>query len=579
MYGKFFKRLIDFTLSLIALIVLSPLLLILTIIGAIIMKGNPFFIQKRPGMINRKTGEERIISLIKFRTMTNAKDSQGNLLPDEKRLVPYGKFLRSTSLDELPSLVNIVCGQLSICGPRPLLGRYLPYYTEEERHRHDVRPGLTGWAQVNGRNFISWEETFEYDLFYIKNISLALDIKILLLTLKKVVLRADITYATQGTEGSSGKTVHDALDIERREKMSFEIGSTFWEYDLETTENKNSFWWQTKSVNKIFLKSGRNAIKALCRIVDSTNRVVLVPSYTCETVIEPFLDEGWHIHYYKIDKDLCINIDYLEKLVAETSPKMIFVHSYFGFSFNQGEIEALEKFSKQGIEIAEDMTQSLFSEQRLPFADYYIASFRKFLAIPDGGVLISRKSIPNLGIQECDNAISKIAFEAFDEKRRYFETLKSDIKDSFREKYETLKNLIGDNNKLREISDVSLKLILSCDKKNLSLKRTANYLYLLNGISNIQSVTPITKEISSGETPLYLPVYTNYRRELQSILAKNNIYCPVIWPRSNYISINDNDVSFMYEHMLCFPIDQRYDSNDMQKVIDLLKNYNIYMGD
>ncbi len=198
MYTKFFKRFFDFILSLVALIILSPLLLILTVIGAIVMKGNPFFLQKRPGKINKKTGEERILSLFKFRTMTNAKDADGNLLPDEKRLVPYGKFLRSTSLDELPSLLNILFGSLSIVGPRPLLVEYLPYYTEEERHRHDVRPGLTGWAQVNGRNNIgSWEERFTYDLEYIEKCSFIFDIKIILLTVKKVIKRSDILVGSE----------------------------------------------------------------------------------------------------------------------------------------------------------------------------------------------------------------------------------------------------------------------------------------------------------------------------------------------------------------------------------------------
>ena len=164
MYAKFFKRFFDFILSLTALVVLSPVLLILTIIGAIAMKGNPFFIQKRPGMIDKKTGKERIISLLKFRTMTNERDSEGSLLPDEKRLVPYGKFLRSSSLDELPSLINILVGSVSIVGPRPLLVEYLPWYTEEERHRHDVRPGLTGWAQVNGRNSVGWDRRLQLDL-------------------------------------------------------------------------------------------------------------------------------------------------------------------------------------------------------------------------------------------------------------------------------------------------------------------------------------------------------------------------------------------------------------------------------
>lgn len=216
MYAKFLKRAIDFFLSLIAVLILSPILVILIIVGAIAMKGNPFFTQMRPGKINKKTGKEKIFRLIKFRTMSNAKDENGNLLPDDKRLNKYGKFLRKTSLDELPELLNILVGDMAIVGPRPLLVRYLPYYTEEERKRHTVRPGMTGWAQVNGRNFISWEETFELDVDYVNKITFGRDVKIIFLTVKKVVSHADITDATQGTEDSSGKKVHDALDIERR---------------------------------------------------------------------------------------------------------------------------------------------------------------------------------------------------------------------------------------------------------------------------------------------------------------------------------------------------------------------------
>ena len=196
MYAKFFKRAIDFILSLCALIVLSPLLVILTIVGAICMKGNPFFVQKRPGK------NERIISLLKFRTMTNEKDKDGKLLPDEIRLVSYGKFLRSTSLDELPSLINILIGDLSIIGPRPLLIEYLPWYTETEKHRHDVRPGLTGWAQVNGRNTVNWDWRFELDVEYVNNISFRFDLKIFLMTIQKVLKRSDIAEDTRVVEGN-----------------------------------------------------------------------------------------------------------------------------------------------------------------------------------------------------------------------------------------------------------------------------------------------------------------------------------------------------------------------------------------
>ncbi len=186
LYRVFFKRFYDMLLSGIAILVLSPILLILIIVGAIKMKGNPFFTQLRPG----KGG--KIFKLIKFRTMSNAKDENGKLLPDEKRLNKYGKILRSTSLDELPELFNIFVGHMSIVGPRPLLPSYLPYYTEEERHRHDVRPGLTGYAQVNGRNAISWDEKLAYDVEYVADISLLGDIKIIIQTALKVVKRADI---------------------------------------------------------------------------------------------------------------------------------------------------------------------------------------------------------------------------------------------------------------------------------------------------------------------------------------------------------------------------------------------------
>lgn len=176
MYAKCFKRLMDFVLSLCALIVLSPIFLVLIIIGAIFMRGNPFFCQLRPGK------DEKIFKLIKFRTMDNRKDENGELLPDEVRLNKYGRFLRSTSLDELPELINIVRGDMAIVGPRPLLVQYLPLYSEKQRHRHDVRPGLTGYAQINGRNSISWTKRFEFDLEYVQNINLLGDAKIIFKT-------------------------------------------------------------------------------------------------------------------------------------------------------------------------------------------------------------------------------------------------------------------------------------------------------------------------------------------------------------------------------------------------------------
>ena len=190
-YERYIKRLLDLILSVIALIVLSPVLIILTVVGTIAMKGNPFFLQPRPGK-KGKNGREEIFKLIKFRTMSNAKDEDGNLLPDEQRLGKYGVFLRSTSLDELPSLVNIALAHISIVGPRPQLVRDMTFMTEEQRRRHSVRPGLTGLAQVNGRNNITWEQKFEYDLQYIDDgITFAGDVKIICQTVGKVLKRSD----------------------------------------------------------------------------------------------------------------------------------------------------------------------------------------------------------------------------------------------------------------------------------------------------------------------------------------------------------------------------------------------------
>lgn len=195
MYAKYIKRILDLILSLMALIVLMPLMIIIGILVRINLGSPIIFKQKRPGK------NEKIFTLYKFRTMTDKRDIDGNLLPDEYRLTKFGKFLRSTSLDELPELINIIKGDMAIVGPRPLLVEYLPYYTEEEKHKHDVRPGLTGLAQVNGRNAISWEEKLKYDTEYIKKISFYSDLKIIFKTIKKTIKREDILMGNEFVVG------------------------------------------------------------------------------------------------------------------------------------------------------------------------------------------------------------------------------------------------------------------------------------------------------------------------------------------------------------------------------------------
>lgn len=225
-YKQFFKRFYDIVISLIAIVVLSPVFLVLIVLGAIKMKGNPFFTQLRPGKINKKTGEERIFRLIKFRSMTCERDENGELLPDDKRLTKYGRLLRSTSLDEIPELFNILIGDMSIVGPRPLLVRDMVFMTDEQRKRHCVLPGLTGLAQVNGRNVITWEDKLNYDIVYVNKISFWKDLKIFFQTFLTVLRHDDVVREGTASDidfgdwllknGKVNKLTYDEKQIEAK---------------------------------------------------------------------------------------------------------------------------------------------------------------------------------------------------------------------------------------------------------------------------------------------------------------------------------------------------------------------------
>ena len=200
MYRHFFKNLLDFLIAFTALLVLSQLLIPIIVLLALANRGKPFFFQKRPGK------DEHIFSIIKFKTMTDEKDRNGNLLPDDKRLTGVGKFVRKTSIDEIPQLINVLKGDMSLIGPRPLLPQYLPLYSERQKKRHEVKPGIPGWAQVNGRNAISWTKKFEYDVWYVENLSFGLDLSIIFKTIKKVIISEGINTANMATtEAFNGK--------------------------------------------------------------------------------------------------------------------------------------------------------------------------------------------------------------------------------------------------------------------------------------------------------------------------------------------------------------------------------------
>ncbi|WP_024769165.1 sugar transferase [Aquimarina macrocephali] len=193
MYRFFIKRSLDFSVSLILLIFISPIFILLILFLAIANRGKPFFVQRRPGK------NEKFFSIIKFKTMNDKKDAQGNLLLDKDRITKVGAFVRKTSLDEIPQLINVLLGEMSLIGPRPLIIEYLPVYNDVQKKRHNVRPGITGWAQVNGRNSITWKKKFEYDVWYVENYSFLLDLKIIGLTLKKVIQKEDVNLSNDLT--------------------------------------------------------------------------------------------------------------------------------------------------------------------------------------------------------------------------------------------------------------------------------------------------------------------------------------------------------------------------------------------
>lgn len=358
--------------------------------------------------------------------------------------------------------------------------------------------------------------------------------------------------------------------------MLSEVGSNFWDFSLDSPQRCIPLWWETDDYHRIYFKSGRNAIKAICRALKINNTKVLLPAYTCETVIQPFLDEGWSVDFYRINKDLTVDDDFLKNKVEEFKPSVVLFHSYFGFDTLISSLPLIKRLHDSGIIVIEDITQSLFSNHYIKFADYYVGSLRKFLAIPDGGVLISKTKLSISGIMPADKEVFSVAKKAFEEKSLYMksEIKGPNLKDKFREHYKELNCLIAKNDKLTEITNESKVIWASCDIEQIRSKRFKNYEFLNKFLKDISGLDNIVSRCMKGIAPLYMPIYVkNNRLVLQEYLAANYVYCPVIWPMPKQIQDIDNETKYMYEHMLCLPIDQRYGCEEMKKIISLLRVY------
>ena len=357
--------------------------------------------------------------------------------------------------------------------------------------------------------------------------------------------------------------------------MLLEVGSNFWEYSL-SEQRTYKFWWEDNEFVKYYLKSGRNAFKAICETISTPNKTVLFPAYHCETESDPWYEKDWNVCYYPVEKDFSVKVEKLRNYVEKCQPSVIVIQSYFGFEALDIECDLfLEKCKNQGIIIIEDITQSILSDIRHKVADYYVASFRKFFAIPDGGVLISRNDIEISEIANSDQLIPLKALEAYQLKSEYFISKDKRIKEKFRAAYIELNSLIGRNDKLYKMNDFSRKIFNSIDVQYIGEKRRNNYHLLYEGLAKTSCIS-LTRKLDDVTIPLFLPVLINNgysKNELQAYLAQQDIYCPIIWRKSDKILDCPSESQEIYTRILCFPIDQRYDATDIQRVINAVQKW------
>ena len=360
--------------------------------------------------------------------------------------------------------------------------------------------------------------------------------------------------------------------------MRPEIGSNFWEYDL-STKRDFKFWWENGEYNMVYTKSGRNSLKAICDMLQKScdSHVVLLPEYLCETEIDPWREGGWDVKFYVVNRDFSINLDSLSSGVENNHPVAVLIQRYYGFDTVSKDVEEyLKKVQETGIVLIEDLTQTLFSECRTDFCDYYTSSLRKFFAIPEGGVLISKKDLSFVNLCEDHIPIDETSQEAFDLKTEYFKTMNPETKTRFRSIYEVLFDQIAVNDKIYGISELSAKIFDTFDYRFVSEQRKANYELLTELLGDVSKIKLILPEKCGEYVPLYLPLYFESeedRTECRQYMAGKDIYCPIIWPKPEYYDVTNEESRYIYEHITCIPIDQRYDAEDMKRIAKEMHNW------
>ena len=532
---------------------LSPLFFILIIFGFAIMRGNPFFCQERPGL------NEKVFKLIKFRSMTEAKDSNGNLLPDGDRYTKYGLFLRKTSLDELPELLNILKGDMSIIGPRPLLVQYLELYTKEEKHRHDVKPGLTGLAQANGRNFLTWEQVFAYDLEYVQNITFINDIKIIFKTINEVISHNNVEDRSDMIEkdnclyikdGDSLRRIHAPLDEERKYKNNKEeIGSDFWKIELQKNDNGyfgDKYQW--------FI-SGRMAFNYILKDIAKRKKInsIAIPSWCCDTMIDPIIKNNIDVLFYSVT----FNDDQLVKNINVEADVLLDI-DYFGYK-----TKTIGEF--KGITIY-DASHSIFSHVNEE-ADYIFGSLRKWSGFVTGGFAYCKNGFIENQEYETNSEYINIKKKAMSLKEEYIlgKIDNKDYLDYYKKAEAMLPDLYSHGSYEEDIKDAKY---FNADL--IRRIRIENARELLKYVGKYA----MFKTVSDKDCPLFVPIIVpnGKRNELRNYLIENRVYCPIHWPISDVQKVNDEEMH-LYNDELSLICDQRYNKEDMIHIGKLIEDF------
>ena len=573
-YRDLIKRILDCTLALLALIVLSPFIGIVALLVRIKLGSPVVFKQPRPGK------NEKIFNLYKFRSMTNAVDESGMLLPDKQRLTKFGRFLRSSSIDELLELVNIIKGDMSIVGPRPLSIYYLPHYSDRVRKRHEVRPGLTGLAQINGRNNLNWEERFALDLKYIDHVCFINDLKIILDTVLKVVHAENVTV--RGTAKLRDFGTNSIIEEEggkntRRDEMRYpEIGSYFWidENPVEKKSHEKAMDWLPNCEDAAYTLSGRGAISAALSDILSNRQVkkAYVPSYCCISMIEPFINQGIKVKFYEVD--YCDG-KFEYKIDEKNDCDVALVMDYFGLRRNEAN-EAIVRLKRSGAVVIEDITHSLLQVVGYSVeSDYVVASLRKWFAIPAGGWIGKRngklKVKPNVN---SDHAVEK-KIRGMQEKWAYV-TGKSVEKENYLTLQATFDTDLIHLDRMLTIDSFSLGILDETDIEAVVASRRENVRLLLEGLKGLDGkVLSLPVVDLSRDVPLFLPIFlkTEDRDALRTYLIGRGIYCPIHWSEvmGAPVGVRKNELS-----LVC---DQRYGAGDMCQIVYCIREwYSRYMN-